>query len=131
MMRSLVSSKAYSYSIFSHTKSIKNLLGFSCHPSNLNGSKLNTTPSLLRCESKIILQQKWIALIMFDLPEALGPNKPTVLSTGTPFHTITLWLNSRANVVLILAARKSIRTLSLIEKKFSNSIFSIITSLIL
>lgn len=54
---------------------------------------------------------------MFDFPEAFGPNNPTVFKTGTPFHSITLWLSSLARAVLMLAALKSIRTLSRIEKK--------------
>ena len=126
-----VNSNEYSYSTLSQTKSIRKQLGFSCQPSNLNGSKLNTTPSLLRCESKIILQQKLIAFRIFDLPEAFGPNKPRDFKTGTPFQSITLCLNSRASLVFILAARKSILILSLMEKKFSNSIFSIIRTSIL
>ena len=68
---------------------------------------------------------------MFDLPEAFGPNNPTVFRIGTPFHSITLWLNSRARAVLMFPALKSILILSLIEKKFSNSIFNIITRFIL
>ena len=45
---------------------------------------------------------------MFDFPDALGPNRPTDFRIGIPFHSNILCLNSRANVVLILAARKSI-----------------------
>ena len=125
-----VSSKEYSYSMSSQTKSIKNLLVLSGHPSNLNGSKLKTVPSLLRCEFNINLQQKSIALSMLDFPEAFGPNRPIVFKIGMPFQSMTLCLNSRASAVLILPALKSILTLSLMEKKFSNSIFNIIKMLI-
>lgn len=79
----------------------------------------------------MVRRQKTRALTMFDFPEALGPKSPTVFRTARSFQCMTLWESSRARAVLMFAARKSIFIRSRIEKKFSNSIFSIILQAIL
>lgn len=57
-------------------KSMKKELGLAEYPSNLNGTKLNCTPSLYRWDSRTMRAQLATVFKILDFPEAFGPNRP-------------------------------------------------------